>query len=216
MNPVVLSIVGSVIGLLLYLAVTAVVFIKGYTPPPPPPAPKPALEVPESHLIDGAPFAGKTQEELQADPGVSWKFYNVEVESLVTQLQERSNSFRIREKTLRELEVRLAAERAEIASVTQAVWRLREDIDRKILRIQEDEMANVRRLAKTYGGMEASSVAKILRELDESLAVKILSQMKDDQNAAILEALAKTDTEGAKAAARLSDRLRLVPTSKKP
>ena len=134
----------------------------------------------------------------------------------MTQLQERSNSFQIREKTLRDLETRLAAERAELASVTQAVWRLREDIDRKILRIQEDEMANVRRLAKTYGGMEAASVAKILRELDEKLAVKILSQMKDDQNAAILEALAKADTEGARVAASLSDRLRLVSTAKKP
>jgi flagellar motility protein MotE (MotC chaperone) len=59
-------------------------------------------------------------------------------------------------------------------------------------------------------------VAKILGELDEKLAVKILSQMKDDQNGAILDALAKTDAQGAKLAASLSDKIRLVPTAKKP
>ena len=215
MNPVVLSIVGSVIGLLLYLAVTSVVLIKGYKPPAPP-APKPAVELPESHQIEGAPFAGKTAEEVQAAPGPSWTFYNQEVEILLTQLLQQSNAFQVREKDLRELERRLAAERAELVSVTQSVWRLREDIDRKIIRIQEDEVANIKRLAKTYGGMEPASVAKIVKELDEKLAVKILSQMKDDQNGAILDALAKTDAEGARAAASLSDRLRLVPTAKKP
>ena len=215
MNPVVLSIVGSVIGLLLYLAVTAAVLIKGYKPPPPP-ATKAAVELPESHKIEGARLAGKTADEIEADPGPSWVFYNQEVEGLVVQLRSQADAFEVREKNLRELESRLAAERAELVSVTQAVWRLREDIDRKILKIQDDEAANVKRLAKTYGGMEPTSVAKILKELDEKLAVKILSQMKDDQNAAILDSLAKTDAQGAKAAASLSDRLRLVPTAKKP
>lgn len=213
MNPVVLSIVGSVIGLLLYLAVTAAVLIKGYKPPP---APKPAVGLLESQKIEGARLAGKTADELDAQPGPSWVFYNLEVESLVDQLRSQADAFEVREKNLRELESRLAAERAELVSVTQAVWRLREDIDRKILKIQDDEAANVKRLAKTYGGMEPTSVAKILKELDEKLAVKILSQMKDDQNAAILDSLAKTDAQGAKAAASLSDRLRLVPTAKKP
>jgi flagellar motility protein MotE (MotC chaperone) len=51
--------------------------------------------------------------------------------------------------------------------------------------------------------------------LDEKLVVKVMSQMKDDQNASILDALAKTNAEGAKLAAALSDKLRLVPTGKK-
>ena len=74
----------------------------------------------------------------------------------------------------------------------------------------------MKRLAKSYAGMEPANVAKILGELDEKLAVKILSQMKDDQNGAILDALAKTDAQGAKLAASLSDKIRLVPTAKKP
>ena len=110
---------------------------------------------------------------------------------------------------------RLAGERAELPSVTQWVARLRDDIDKQVIRIQEDEAINVKRLAKTYAGMEPSSVAKVFAELDEKLVVKVMSQMKDDQNASILDALAKTNAQGAKLAASLSDKLRLVPTGKK-
>jgi flagellar motility protein MotE (MotC chaperone) len=99
--------------------------------------------------------------------------------------------------------------------VTQSVARLRDDIDRQVIRIQDDEAINVKRLAKTYAGMEPSSVAKIFAELDEKLVVKVMSQMKDDQNAPILDALTKTGVQGAKLAAVLSDKLRLVPTGKK-
>ena len=100
--------------------------------------------------------------------------------------------------------------------MTQSVARLRDDIDRQVIRIQEDEVVNVKRLAKTYAGMEPTSVAKIVAELDEKLVVKIMSQMKDDQMGAILDALAKTDARSARLAANLSDKLRLVPTGKKP
>lgn len=213
MKPAVVSLVASLIGAMLYLAVTAIVLIKGYKPP----APAPKLpDFPEAIRIEGAPMAGKTQDELDANPPASWKFYNPDVEFLITYLQQQSNSFRLREKQLEELGQRLAAERAELASVTQSVARLRDDIDRQVIRIQDDEAINVKRLAKTYAGMEPASVAKIVGELDEKLAVKILSQMKDDQNGAILDALAKIDAKGAKLAASLSDRLRFVPTTKKP
>lgn len=212
MKSAILPIVASLIGALLYLAVTAVVLIKGYQPPKPS-APK-AKATPESSMIQGAPLAGKTADQVADTP--SWNFFNADVDTLVTALLQRSNSFRLRQNELDELAQRLAAERAELASVTQSVARLRDDIDRQVIRIQEDEVVNVKRLAKTYAGMEPTSVAKIVAELDEKLVVKIMSQMKDDQMGAILDALAKTDARSARLAANLSDKLRLVPTGKKP
>jgi flagellar motility protein MotE (MotC chaperone) len=135
---------------------------------------------------------------------------------LVTYLHQASNTFQLRKKELDELGQRIAAERAELASVTQSVVRLREEIDRHLIQIQGDEAANVKRLAKTYAGMEPASVAKVFAELDEKFVVKVMSQMKDDQNGLVLDALAKTDAQRAKLAASLSDKLRLVPTAKKP
>ena len=215
MKSIAIPLVGSLIGALLYLAVTAVLILKGYKPPAPPPAKVAKVAaVEESEGIQGAPLAAKSADELNGTTP-SWKYYNTDVEFLIEYLKQTSNSFQIRQKDLDELGQRLVAERAELASVTQSVARLRDDIDRQVIRIQDDEAINVKRLAKTYAGMEPSSVAKIFAELDEKLVVKVMSQMKDDQNASILDAMAKASAQGAKLAASLSDKLRLVPTGKK-
>lgn len=214
MKPLALPLIGSLIGALLYLAITALVIVKGYQPPKPPPSKTGKVHEPTG--IVGAPLAGKTADQLKEAVEPSWNYYNSDVEFLIDYLEKKSNSFKIRQKELDELGQRLTAERAELASVTQSVARLRDDIDRQIIRIQEDEAANVKRLAKTYAGMEPTSVAKVLAELDEKLVVKIMSQMKDDQNAAVLDALAKSGGEGARLAADISDKLRLVPVGKKP
>jgi len=208
-----LPMVGSLIGALLYLAVTAAVLIKGYKPPPPP---KKAEPLTTGQKIDAVAAAAKVKDKLKSDPPPSWKYYSLEIDTLIEQLRIRNDVLTEREDRLEQLAKRIEAERAELAAVTQSVARIRDDIDRRIIRIQDDEAANVKRLAKTYAGMEPSSVAKVVAEMDERLVVKILSQMKDDQNAAILDALAKTDAEGAKRAASLSDRIRLVPAAKKP
>ena len=213
MKSIAIPLVGSLIGALLYLAVTAALILKGYKPPAPSPISK-AARVEESAGVSGAPLAEKTADELNGMTP-SWKYYNTDVEFLIEYLKQTSNSFRTRQKDLDELGQRLMAERAELASVTQSVARLRDDIDRQVLRIQDDEAINVKRLAKTYAGMEPSSVAKVFAELDEKFVVKVMSQMKDDQNASILDALAKAGAQGAKLAAALSDKLRLVPTGKK-
>jgi flagellar motility protein MotE (MotC chaperone) len=212
-KSIAIPLVGSLIGALLYLAVTAALILKGYKPPAPSPISK-AARVEESAGVSGAPLAEKTADELNGMTP-SWKYYNTDVEFLIEYLKQTSNSFRTRQKDLDELGQRLMAERAELASVTQSVARLRDDIDRQVLRIQDDEAINVKRLAKTYAGMEPSSVAKVFAELDEKFVVKVMSQMKDDQNASILDALAKAGAQGAKLAAALSDKLRLVPTGKK-
>jgi len=211
-KPIALPLIGSLIGGLLYLAVTAALILKGYKPPAPPPAK--VAKVVEKDGVSGAPLAGKTADELNGMTQ-SWNYYNEDIEFLITYLKKTSNLFRIRQKDLDELGQRLAAERAELASVTQSVARLRDDIDKQVIRIQDDEIINVKRLAKTYAGMDPSSAAKVFAELDEKLVVKVMSQMKDDQNAAILDALAKTNAQGAKLAAALSDKLRLVATGKK-
>jgi flagellar motility protein MotE (MotC chaperone) len=211
-KPIAIPLIGSLIGGLLYLAVTAALILKGYKPPAPPPAK--VAKVVEKDGVSGAPLAGKTADDLNGTTQ-SWNYYNQDIEFLITYLKDTSNLFRIRQKDLDELGQRLAAERAELASVTQSVARLRDDIDKQVIRIQDDEIINVKRLAKTYAGMDPSSAAKVFAELDEKLVVKVMSQMKDDQNAAILDALAKTNAQGAKLAAALSDKLRLVATGTK-
>lgn len=199
--------IGTLIGGLLYLAVTGIVMIRGYIPPPPPKV--------NSDAIEGLPFSGEAADAAPKPPPPSWAYHNPDVEYLVLELKNQRKALAEKEQGLKELESRLVSERAELSAVTQQVATLRADIDRDIVRIKDDESANIKRLAKMYGGMDAAGASKIFREMDPKLIVKVMSLMKDDQTAPILEALAKTDAAGAKRAAELTDRLRLVQSTTK-
>ena len=64
------------------------------------------------------------------------------------------------------------------------------EMDRTFLRIQEQEFANLKRLAKVYATMSPEGAAKIMLESPEDAAVKILSFMKESETAPILESMA--------------------------
>ena len=105
MKSIAIPLVGSLIGALLYLAVTAALILKGYKPPAPSTLSK-AAKVKESAGISGSPLAEKTADELNGRTP-SWKYYNTDVEFLIEYLKQTSNSFRIRQKDLDELGQRL-------------------------------------------------------------------------------------------------------------
>ena len=94
--------------------------------------------------------------------------------------------------------------------VTQSVRQLQTDFDQNVLRISEEETANLKKLAKVYADMEPASAANILQEMDDASIIKIMVFMKDVETAAIWEAMAKKGQPQAKRAALLSDRLRLA------
>ncbi|MFZ4819492.1 MAG: hypothetical protein ACOYLU_12670, partial [Limisphaerales bacterium] len=76
MKPIALPLIGSLIGGLLYLAVTAALILKGYKPPAPPPAK--VAKVVEKDGVSGAPLAGKTADELNGMTQ-SWNYYNQDI-----------------------------------------------------------------------------------------------------------------------------------------
>jgi flagellar motility protein MotE (MotC chaperone) len=87
---------------------------------------------------------------------------------------------------------------------------LQSDFDKGVLRVREEESANLKKLAKVYAAMSPDSAAAIFGELDDTAVVKIMVFMKDGETAAILESLAKKGQPQAKRAAELSERLRLA------
>lgn len=188
----------SLIGALAYCGVTIVAFRVPATPaaaPVPPP-----------------PIIGHT-------PTASWNFHTTEIDQLVIDLQRQREQLNAREKQLRELETRLTVERQEIMGVTQVVARVQQqveqkqkDLDQSILRIQQDETPSLKRLAKLYATMTPESVATLFKEMPDDEIVKVLTFMKDDVTAPILELLTKTD---AKRAMQLTDRLRTTTTKPK-
>lgn len=142
--------------------------------------------------------------------GPSWEFKNPEADQLIAELKVEKQSLQKKEQQLNELAQRLQAERAEINQVTQSVHQLQTEFDQNVTRVREEETTNLKKLAKVYSAMAASSAANILSELDDSSVVKIMVFMKDAETAAIFEAMAKKGQTDAKRAANLSERLRLA------
>lgn len=176
-------------GTVLYLATTVLVW-------------KPLPAPPPSSANDGhGKFTPK---------GPSWDFANPEIDQIVEELKKEKTTLADREQKLNELATRLQTERMELNQVTQTVHQLQRDFDATILRVQDEETANLKRLAKLYATMEPASAALVMKELDEAAIVKILVFMKDEEAAPILESLAKKGETDARRVASISERLRLA------
>jgi len=147
---------------------------------------------------------------LEKRIGPSWNFINPEADQLIAELKAEKKSLGKKEQDLSELALRLQAERAELNLVTQSVRQLQLDFDQNVLRIGEEETANLKKLAKVYADMDPANAAKILQEMEDGSIIKIMVFMKDVETAAIWEAFAKQGQAQAKRAALLSDRLRLA------
>ena len=138
----------------------------------------------------------------------SWEFQNSEVDQLVADLQLQKSALAEKERQLNELAIRLKAERQEIGIVTQQVARMQAEFDRNVVRVHDEETANLKRLAKIYAAMTPEGAVSILKEMNDDEVVKILAFMKDGETAPILELLARPGTTDAKRAAHISERLK--------
>jgi flagellar motility protein MotE (MotC chaperone) len=142
--------------------------------------------------------------------GPSWDFVNPEADQLIAELELKKKALTKKEEDLNELAARLQAERTELGVVTQSVRQLQKEFDQNVLRVGEEETANLKKLAKVYAAMEPANAATIFQGMDDNSVVKIMVYMKDSEVAGIWEAWAKRNEQQAKRAALLSDRLRLA------
>lgn len=183
------SLVSSLVGLLLYVVVTVLVW-----------------KAP-AHIVEGEP----AQEEIlakakQAVP--SWDFQSQEADLLIEELRTEKAALAKREKDLQDFAERLNAERLEINVVTQAVHQLQAQVEASIVRINAEEAVNIKKLSRTYAAMSPEGAAPILKEMEEPTLIKILAIMKETETAPILEAMSKLGVDEAKRVARITERLR--------
>jgi flagellar protein FlbB len=144
-----------------------------------------------------------------------WQRHNPEVDQLLQEVKAEKELLAKRAAELRELEGRLTAERAEINQVTQRVAQLQLEFDQHVIRVKEEETPNLKKLAKVYTTMTPEGASVIFRELDDEVIVKVLSFMKEDQSAPLLEAMTRQGEEQAKRAASIAEALRKTTPEKK-
>jgi flagellar motility protein MotE (MotC chaperone) len=144
-----------------------------------------------------------------------WQRHNPEVDQLLKEVQTERDYLNKKAAELRDLETRLAAERAEINAITQRVAQLQMEFDQTIVRVKEEEAPNLKKLARLYSTMSPEGASAILRELDDMVVVKVMSFMKEDQSAPLLEAMAMDGETQAKRAATIAEALRKTVADKK-
>lgn len=147
-----------------------------------------------------------------AKPVPSWEFHSLELDQALVEVNGERERLRLLARDLSDWEERLRLEWQEIGAVTQAMARLQADLDKTIVVVRQEEMANLKRLARTYANMKPDAAARILGELRDDEIVRILVMMKDAEFGAILEGFSKQEGADLKRIARLSYRLRSTTT----
>lgn len=146
----------------------------------------------------------------------SWDFVNPEADQMMEELRAEKRALAARQKQLDDTAKNIEAERAEVAKVKQGVSKMQKDFDQIVLRVQDEEVSNLKRLAKVYAAMTPDTAANVFTNLDDSAIVKIMMFMKEGETAAVIESFAKKGDAEAKRAAAISERLRLSSHSSPP
>lgn len=146
-----------------------------------------------------------------------WDFWTVEIDSLATELREEKARLAKRAEQLDLRAARITAEQQELEKLRGSVESMRREIADRVIEISADESKNLRVLSQTYANLTPKAAVAIIRELDDTTAVKILFLMKPDTVGPIFEEMSKTATSDgtmARRAAGLSEKLRLMKAGK--
>ena len=146
--------------------------------------------------------------------GPSWEYSNPEADQLMTELKSEKADLQARRQQLDEYAVSLQSHSNEIVAATETLRHLQDDFDKSVVRVQEEELPNLKKLAKVYAGMSPESAASVMAEMDDAAIVKIMINMKESEVGGILEVFAKKSAVEAKRAAAISEHVRLSVTHK--
>jgi len=146
----------------------------------------------------------------QRDPHAQgWDFWTIEIDNLTSDLKEEKARLRQQADSLDQRAARIEAEKQELEKLRSEIAGMRQEIDQRVIAINTDEAKNLRSLAQTYSTLTPHAAVAIIREMDDTTVVKILSLMKPDVVGPIFEEMAG-DNALAQHAAVLSDKLRLM------
>lgn len=182
-----------IVGALLYLGTTFVLL-----------DPK-ALKFPTPAAV----AAHEPDQEESPLASTQWDFSAPELDRLIREVKEEKLRLATRETQLNEFAARIAAERAELVTVTQEVYRLQTEFNKVVTYVTQQEAEIQRRQAKVFSAMSPEDAARVLQEMPDDRIVRLLMFMKEEELAKILATLAKPGPENARRAALLSERLRL-------
>jgi flagellar motility protein MotE (MotC chaperone) len=147
-----------------------------------------------------------------------WDFWTIEMENLATELREDRDRQKKIDADLTQRESRVEASEHELAKERAELQAMQKQISDRIFEISDDERINLKKIAQNFANITPRAAVAIIREMDDSTAVKILSMLKADTVGPIFQEMSQAaGADGnplARRAAQLSDKLRLVKNVK--
>ena len=123
---------------------------------------------------------------------------------LLAQLEAARNQQETREQQLKLFEDQLKNEREALNVLKQSIEILQSELERRLVKVQESEMKNLKVLAESYANMTPESVAKIFEESEEASVIKIMHFLAPETLGAILQVMSKEISKDEKAGAKIN------------
>ncbi len=177
-----------------------------------------------------------TQVAEAQEMGPAWIFRSGEIEALARNLRDEKARLASRRAEIAEAQARAQSEadelkrlrqdiesyKAELETARQSVEKAKEALSSQLVEVQQNEVKNLKSLSGAYTNLTPGAAVLVFKEMDDNLAVKILSQMKPETVAAIFEEMSRTPDVShgkdgktlAKRVADLSEKLRLLQQPK--
>lgn len=123
---------------------------------------------------------------------------------LLAQLKSTKDQQEIREQQLNAFEDQLKNEREALNVLKQSIEILQAELERRLVKVQESEVKNLKTLAESYTNMTPESVAKIFEESEETSVIKIMHFLPPETLGAILQVMSKEISKDEKAGAKIN------------
>lgn len=131
-----------------------------------------------------------------------------QVFELAQSLKEREKKVKEEEERLQRMALVLEKEKAEILKAKTEVESMHKDISEFIPAIDDGEKKNLKKLAKMFETLSPESANPILSRMPDQTLVIVLSFMKPRNSAKLLSGYATYNSESAKRAADLTEKLK--------
>ncbi len=150
------------------------------------------------------------QKKEQSKQVTSDKTDYLEYTSLLEELKEKREVLIEKETVLGKQAKRIKELEEELRQTRKTLESLQLSTSDSIVKMEEDEKKNLKKLSKMYGLMEPQQASKILAGMDDEIIVNILMGMKERQAAKLLGSFASQNDTLKKRAAQISKKMRTI------
>lgn len=133
----------------------------------------------------------KMQEKAAIEKTKLWDKQVKDFTGLLGHLESSMAEQNLRKSQLDDLEFQLKNERESLNVLKQSIEILQEELEKRIIKIEQVETKNLKVLAESYSNMTPESVAKIFTESEESTIIKIMHFLAPETLGAILQVMSK-------------------------